>query len=90
MMDTIPMAIYYHLTKQLLEDMDTEVIKIAAAPDSIHTLLKEDINTVSQRDILVRKQERLEKASIKLMNFGSFCQATSYQDSEDESFEDAI
>ena len=88
MVDTIPMAIYYHLVKQLLEDMATEMIKIAAKPDSIHTLLKEDATTVFQRKLLVEKQERLEKATIKLMKFGSSSQATSSPDSEDENDEE--
>ena len=85
MVDTIPMAIYYHLVKQLLEDMATEMIKIAAAPDSIHTLLKEDAMTVFQRKLLVEKQERLEMATMKLMKFGSSSQATNNPDAEDDS-----
>ena len=63
------MAIYYHLVKQLLEGMVTEMIKIAGKPNSHNELLKEDPEIVFRKKNLLEKQQRLEKANIKLMKF---------------------
>ena len=71
MVDHIPMAIYYHLVKQLLEGMATEIIKITTEENSHRNLLIEDSSTVFTRKRLLEKQERLEKATVKLLKFGS-------------------
>ena len=88
LVDTIPMAIYYHLVQQLLEGMATEIIKIATNPNSLNELLKEDPEIVFKRKKLLEKQERLEKASLKLMKFGPSISTTNdfYSDDENNDF----
>lgn len=71
------MAIYYHLVKQPLEKMATELIRITATPDACDKLLREDEEPVFKRRKLMEKQERLDKANSKLMMFGSTAAGTS-------------
>ena len=48
-----------------------ELIKLSAKPESCEKLLREDAEAVFTRKKLMEKQERLEKANIKLMRFAS-------------------
>ena len=89
MVDHIPMAIYYHLVKQLLEGMATEIMKITTEENSHRILLREDASIVSKRKRLLEKQERLEKATMKLLKFGSLHHtANSLYSDENASSED--
>ena len=84
MVDHIPMAIYYHLVKQLLEGMATEIMKITTEENSHRILLREDASIVSKRKRLLEKQ-----ATMKLLKFGSLHHtANSIYSDENASSED--